>query len=682
MDTDDSLELDESYPEGSDFEDARDNVGGPWSRVRFSVRKALDGTFFRPVSTNEEELRQQIDAKSIKVICLKCPSSVPVKTKELKAATLTNSNLFTHLKRHHDTATLQNFKILLESAREEFVALNPHRVNKTRFRKLSILPSLQSKFEELIVNYIIHAMIPLQSIDDPTFKRIFEFLRIENKGLTLISRRTLVQRIDELFCKQINKIRETLSSIPWVCTTADIWSGGRRSFMGVTAHWIDEDNKRISVALACKHFKGEHTHDRIASMLQGIHEEFGLTCSKVVATVTDNGRNFVKAFEVFGIHPDNGGDSPDEDIGEEENWITVDDADLVSLPVHLRCAAHTLALSASSDVIKTIKTIPGLWNFHKRAIEKCNILWKMSNRPKTAEIIQSVLGKSIKRPTDTRWNSLYDSLKEILDSRRFMVELQAKLNIPQLQCLGDDDFRYIEEYLTCSEPVALAIDLLQGETEAYYGVMLPTILALKKKLNKLLTSEFQICLPIANTYLQSIEERFGQLLNVNNPHANNAALAALSYPKFKNRWFPCVDKDVQDGYLNYFKCHIMDYLGKTYDGNAVSEELGTNPPSEDFYDFGEENITEPSPPQNNISSMAETIMGKYLTDKRCSLDVLKCYPAVLHIFKKFNTPLPSSAHVERLFSYATMTNTPKCNRLSSKNFERRVILRANAKLTL
>jgi hypothetical protein len=52
------------------------------------------------------------------------------------------------------------------------------------------------------------------------------------------------------------------------------------------------------------------------------------------------------------------------------------------------------------------------------------------------------------------------------------------------------------------------------------------------------------------------------------------------------------------------------------------------------------------------------------------------------IFLWYNTPLPSSAPVERLFSYATMTNLPKSNKLSDDMFEESVIFKFNLKMQL
>lgn len=63
--------------------------------------------------------------------------------------------------------------------------------------------------------------------------------------------------------------------------------------------------KRISYAIACKRFPGSHTYDRIANILNEIHSKYEITSEKLIATVTDNGSNFVKAFKKFGIHFDN-----------------------------------------------------------------------------------------------------------------------------------------------------------------------------------------------------------------------------------------------------------------------------------------------------------------------------------------------------------------------------------------
>ncbi|KYN01440.1 hypothetical protein ALC62_07790 [Cyphomyrmex costatus] len=122
-----------------------------------------------------------------------------------------------------------------------------------------------------------------------------------NFKLEVPSRRTLVRRIDNDYNRIVNNLKQTLQSIKYISTTADIWSTKHKSFMGVTAHWITEDLKRNSCVLDCRRFKGTHSYDRIAEMFLDIYSEYGLKHEQVISTVTDNGSNFVKAFAEFGI---------------------------------------------------------------------------------------------------------------------------------------------------------------------------------------------------------------------------------------------------------------------------------------------------------------------------------------------------------------------------------------------
>ena len=67
--------------------------------------------------------------------------------------------------------------------------------------------------------------------------------------------------------------------------------------MGVTYHWIDACT--VALGLACRRFVGSHTCDGVAQLICVIHYELGLTHDKIVATISDNGSNFVKAFNEF-----------------------------------------------------------------------------------------------------------------------------------------------------------------------------------------------------------------------------------------------------------------------------------------------------------------------------------------------------------------------------------------------
>jgi hypothetical protein len=85
-----------------------------------------------------------------------------------------------------------------------------------------------------------------------------------------------------------------------------IFSLEKRSFLGVTCHWISSTNlNRISTALACRRLKGSHNCVKISDLINEIHLEFSLNPTKIIATVSDNDSNFVKAFKTFGVNKTN-----------------------------------------------------------------------------------------------------------------------------------------------------------------------------------------------------------------------------------------------------------------------------------------------------------------------------------------------------------------------------------------
>ena len=68
----------------------------------------------------------------------------------------------------------------------------------------------------------------------------------------------------------------------------------------------------------------------------------------------------------------------------------------------------------------------------------------------------------------------------------------------------------------------------------------------------------------------------------------------------------------------------------------------------------------------------------YLSDASNQLENLDNYPTIKKVFIKYNTSLPASAAGERLFSVAGLIFTTTHSRLSDKNLEQLIFLRANA----
>ncbi|UYV82093.1 hypothetical protein LAZ67_21000804 [Cordylochernes scorpioides] len=261
-------------------------------------------------------------------------------------------------------------------------------------------------------------------VEDPYFSKIFTDLEISEMGLTLMSRRSLGRRIENHYETQVAKIKSKLKEASYVCTEIDIWSSKKRSFIGVTAHWVTNDLRRVSVALACQRFKGVHSYNQLSDIIQEINDHFDLNTNKIVASVTDNGSNFVKAFKMFCVKltninivdeamPDS---QPTEafsesDVEDDESSNLEDPEHL--LPAHLRCCAHTLSLCATTDANKLLsEQDTPLSQMHAAIMKKCNALWKAAGRPKSTEIMQNVLGHTLSLPASKWWEGVNTGRRE------------------------------------------------------------------------------------------------------------------------------------------------------------------------------------------------------------------------------------------------------------------------------
>lgn len=214
------------------------------------------------------------------------------------------------------------------------------------------------------------------------------------------------------------------------------------------------------------------------------------------------------------------------------------------------------------------------------------------------------------------------------------------------------------------EPIASAISRLEGEQNIYYGELLPTLLTIKRKLQGIADdSAFTSFHPLLKGLIKSLSDRFKDIFNVEKV-GELAVLAAFSYPKFKYIWLSCFTEEKQT--------KIRDIIMRKADEMTENEnqnhcEAAMERQLSDFYDFAAPSVVdEPSPASTNVDVEIEIM--KYIKDSRKDVEMLNSYPIIKKLFLKYNTPLPSSAPVERLFSYATLMCWSKFNRLTPKFF--------------
>uniref|UniRef100_A0A6Q2YMH7 HAT C-terminal dimerisation domain-containing protein n=1 Tax=Esox lucius TaxID=8010 RepID=A0A6Q2YMH7_ESOLU len=475
----------------------------------------------------------------------------------------------------------------------------------------------QGQINKAIARYVVENMQPVSTVESPAFRQLVSMITCSGDTQQM-GRKTFSNYLDKEYSKMESELKTTFEGLDYIATTADIWSAHNKSFLGMTAHWINTATlQRQKAALACKRIKGRHTYDIIAAEIDHIHSLYGLS-TKVTATVTDNGSNFVKAFQMY--QPESLSDDDDDD-NEEVTFTNVADVldtsteEGIVLPPHLRCASHTLNLISCSGVEKWLLSNHGTKGIYRSATAKCTALWSKASRSTLAsELVGDVVGKKLLVPCSTRWNSFYDAVARIVEIP--MTDLSTISNRLELKCIGEREFQFLREYCAIMKPLTVALDILQGEENCYYGTLLPTIEVLMSKL-----LEIKEGLIIATGLPDAIVQR---------------------------------KKEMVKGMLAE-ECHKL-----------IPHSSSCN--VQDFFCFEEVDDT---------FSTVETEVMTYLRTAETGMEILKQFPTIKEISLKKNAATPSSAPVERLFSLGSLVLSPKRNKLSDQRFERLLLMRYN-----
>ncbi|XP_076034188.1 uncharacterized protein LOC143020993 isoform X2 [Oratosquilla oratoria] len=651
------------------------------------------------------------DGRKIHMGRAKCEEKTCIK-KGVKATTYsyttkTKANLRKHYESMHK-GTFNTFRAALDGAskrgrskgrEDDFSAKRTGRqmsMEESFSRKDRVTPEVLRK---TCTRWFIDTMMPLSIVDHPTTRHFFSLIAPD---FSLPSRRTLRRDIDQMLATAKSDLCNLLYNTSYVATTADSWAAHNRAFIGMTGHWIGKDLRRQHCTLACREIKEKQTSNHLAQVITDIHQEFGLA-NKVVATTTDNGANYMATFRHFGA-----AEVAVEGQEEEDPEVVVDQPGnlhvqlhqvapemAVQLPVHYRCGAHTINLMATVDV----QSVPG-WNHgpsapFTKAASKAQATWNLQNRSYiVANSIKEKTGRKLKTFCVTRWNSYYDavsSLMDILSNQDKMRALNDIISKEGVPTVDEMDKQVLSEYIKVMKPVAECLDNVQSETNAYMGAFMPTLYMMRLHLENLKTDRsLQYAQPLVAALLgtegsgKGFYGRFAARLK-----EKDVLMATALHPHYTmslvRHFSP--DKAVD------IKQHIVEEVMKMVD----TEERQPEERQEEVDQFHLLLSSAAVPEVRRREEVEETVTKTLDQWKRAMVSVPLSHDlfpthyrdAWLDLFKKYNTPLPSSAAVERLFSSAAVGKLfssagdilrAKRSSLSNINFEQLVFVRGNMHL--
>ncbi|XP_025760049.1 uncharacterized protein LOC109199633 [Oreochromis niloticus] len=293
---------------------------------------------------------------------------------------------------------------------------------------------------------------------------------------------------------------------------------------------------------------------------------------------------------------------------------------------------------------------------YRSATSKCSAMWTKANRSSVAsELVDNFFKKKLIVPVSTQWNSFHDALSRITDIP--LAELNTVCTQFGIKCFTDREYLFLKEYCIVLKPLTVALDILQGEENCYFGMLLPTLEILMSR-TLALQDEFKLTASLPDIIVKAIKVRFSSMMD-----NKEALLAAVTLPKFKLRWIREEEKKDMVRAMLTTECRGLSLE----DQQPAQDHKNPANSTDDFFSFEEDDCT----------YSAETDVMEYLKSAGSELGVLSQFPRIKAISLRHNTATPSSAPVERLFSLGNLVLTPRRNRLSSERFERLTLMRYN-----
>jgi hypothetical protein len=118
-----------------------------------------------------------------------------------------------------------------------------------------------------------------------------------NPTMGIPDRRNLTNFVDHLHTECTEFLKKHIKLARGrIALTGDIWSkkGMSNSFMGVTAHYVNDNFEIEECALDLIEFEHPHTGDRISKNMDDVQKKWDFIAWVII---TDNGGNMVKAFK-------------------------------------------------------------------------------------------------------------------------------------------------------------------------------------------------------------------------------------------------------------------------------------------------------------------------------------------------------------------------------------------------
>ena len=368
----------------------------------------------------------------------------------------------------------------------------------------------------------------------------------------------------------------------------------------------------------------------------------------------------------------------------------------------MRCAAHTLNLVATSDADNALDD-RNFRSYFVTTFNKCRTLWNKQNQSVLcAERIHEKFGKKFVTPNQTRWNSQYDSvvcLLQIINSCKDLKEFNTHITDSYIKGtkFSSSDVTFLKQYKTVMLPVAEGLDKLQSEKDAYQGLFVPVICLIKDDLQEFSDNDqLGLVRPLVMALIEGMNRRFEAALD-----NQDYLLAAAFHPIFRLDWMenllPLKLESTKTTMKNlvFTELKKIGHIGASLQGHEDEEEQvrheedsapkPKSPAKKSWLSKIKNKGSQESGSDAALKQKASSIVDAWLTG--CTEEGTKFTDSVfmgeqvlVNLFIKYNTGIPSSAGVERMFSIGKLILRDNRSKLSDENFQRLMLMKGNTNL--
>lgn len=547
-----------------------------------------------------------------KVICVHCKGEFSYHR--------SNSTLIYHLKAKHPAAVKPDS--------------GPRQTTLEQFsgRGVSLTTKTNDKITDAIACWIATNCRPVNIVEDTGLREVIK-VASGDSAYKLPARKTIMSRIETLYDKKRAEKLDALQKAPYVALTGDHWTSfGNDNYLGVTAHFIDDDWCLQSFALTVSKSTERHYAEACAQHFESIAKEWNIE-KKVTTLGTDSARNMTAAVR--------------------------------QLPYeHLPCNAHAIQRAINVSLHDS---------GFDAVLAKCRkIVGHFKHSPsntrelKEKQVAHNQKEESLVQDVPTRWNSTLEMIQRLLQNKAPIAETLSAQN-SKISMLTDPELSKLKKLTELLEPCRYVTEILGGEHYISCSVVLPALCHL-----------FRVMEPSDDdpVLILRLKKVFSEDLAKRKENANLSwlKLATALDPRFKD--LKCLPKSERAEVWS----SLTDLLKENERPQTKSPET-TDVPAKKMRIFlqAASSDSDTDEEEENIQSL----MNRYKSETKLEMDGCPLqwwlqrkdsYGKLALLARKYLSSPATTVPCERLFSLSGHVIQKKRASLSSANVERLVCL--------